>query len=145
MTVPVGEDGAFSTPLELSTGNWAVAITATSKDQRSTTQTRNVTIAFKGVNLVVAIKGSGSRAWLKVWVDGKVSPVTGDVGKVFNAGKVLTFTARDSDRGPDGRIERDVLHAERGLAGAPLGQEQPGDVAVPATGRPEEDQPSLSR
>ena len=96
VTVPVGEDGAFSTPLELSTGNWAVAITATSKDQRSTTQTRNVTIAFKGVNLVVAIKGSGSRAWLKVWVDGKVSPVTGDVGKVFNAGKVLTFTARDS-------------------------------------------------
>jgi len=93
VTVQVGEDGSFTTPLELSTGNWSVAITATSKDQRSTTQTRNVVIAFKGVNLVVAIKGSGSRAWLKVWVDGKVSPVTGDVGKVFNSGKVLTFTA----------------------------------------------------
>ena len=37
-----------------------------------------------------------SRAWVKVWVDGKVSKVTGSAGKVFNPGKVLTFTAKRS-------------------------------------------------
>ena len=36
------------------------------------------------------------RAWLKVWVDGKVTKLTGSAGKVFSPGKVLTFTARRS-------------------------------------------------
>ena len=38
----------------------------------------------------------GSKAWLKVWVDGKVSPVTGTAGNIYGPGKVLTFTAKDS-------------------------------------------------
>ena len=94
VTVKVGEDGAFSTPLELTSAKWAVTVTATSTEGKSTSLTRNVTVAFKGVNVVVSIKSS--RAWLKVWVDGKVTDLTGAAGKVYAPGKVLTFTAKES-------------------------------------------------
>ncbi len=94
VTVKVGDDGAFSTPLELTAGKWAVTVTATSADGKSTSLTRNVTVAFKGVNVVVTIKGG--RAWLKVWVDGQVSDQTTAAGRVYGPGKVLTFTAKDS-------------------------------------------------
>jgi cytoskeletal protein RodZ len=94
VTVDVGEDGSFDTPLDLSAGRWAIVVTATSQEGKSTTLTRNVSIAYKGVNLVVTIKGG--TAWLKVWVDGKISRVTGAAGAVFNPGKVLTFTADKS-------------------------------------------------
>src|SRR5829696_2036640 len=90
--VDIGETGAFQAPLDLSTGKWQVTVTATSAEGKSTTLTRDIAISYKGVNLVVEVKGS--RAWLKVWVDGKVSKVTGSAGKVFNPGKVLTFTGR---------------------------------------------------
>ena len=90
--VDVGSDGAFETPLDLSTGNWQLSVTATSPEGKATTVTRDVAIRYKGVTLVVEIRNA--RAWLKVWVDGKVSKVTGSAGKVFSPGKVLTFTAK---------------------------------------------------
>jgi cytoskeletal protein RodZ len=91
VTVDVAADGSFETPLNLSAGSWQIIVTATSSDGKSTTLTRNVSIRYQGVNLVVTIKGS--RAWLKVWVDGKISNVTGAAGTVYDPGKVLTFTA----------------------------------------------------
>ncbi len=94
VTVEVGEDGSFDTPLDLSEGTWLIVVTATSQEGKATTLTRNVSIVYKGVNLVVSVKGG--TAWLKVWVDGKVSKVTGAAGTVFSPGKVLTFTAKDS-------------------------------------------------
>ena len=48
---------------------------------------------YKGVNLVVTAKGG--RAWIKVWVDGKIDPATGAAGKVLAQGSRLTFTGRD--------------------------------------------------
>ena len=36
------------------------------------------------------------RAWLKVWVDGVLVPSIGAAGKVFDDGKVLTFTGDQS-------------------------------------------------
>jgi cytoskeletal protein RodZ len=93
-TVDVGADGSFDTPLDLSEGKWQIVVTATSAEGKATTLTRNVSIVYKGVNLVVSVKGS--TAWLKVWVDGKLSKVTGAAGTVYSPGKVLTFTARDS-------------------------------------------------
>lgn len=92
--VQVGADGTFDAPLDLSAGKWQIVVTATSSEGRAVTLTRNVAIIYKGVNLVVTIKNS--TAWLKVWVDGKVSNATGAAGQVYNPGKVLTFTARDS-------------------------------------------------
>jgi cytoskeletal protein RodZ len=92
-TVEVGSDGAFDSPLELSAGSWQLVVTATSAAGKAVTLTRNVAIVYRGVNLVVSIRGS--TAWLKVWVDGKVSKVTGAAGTVYDPGKVLTFTARD--------------------------------------------------
>ncbi len=94
ITVDVGTDGAFDSPLELSAGSWQVVVTATSQEGKAVTLTRNVAIVYKGVNLVVTVKNS--TAWLKVWVDGKVSKVTGAAGTVYDPGQVLTFTARDS-------------------------------------------------
>jgi hypothetical protein len=94
VTVVPGADGSFDTPLDLSEGRWQIVVTATSAEGKATTLTRNVTIVYKGVNLVVTVKGS--TAWLKVWVDGKVSKVTGAAGTVYSPGKVLTFTATES-------------------------------------------------
>jgi cytoskeletal protein RodZ len=96
VTATMGQDGSFTTPLELTTGRWSVVVTATSSEGKASIVTREVAIESNGVNLVVAIKGSGARAWLKIWVDGKVSPLTGDLGNVFDSGKVLTFTAKES-------------------------------------------------
>jgi hypothetical protein len=93
-TVELGEEGTFSIPVELTQGRWTIMVTATSREQKTTTVNRAVTVQFKGVNLVVAIRNG--RAWLKVWVDGKVSDVTGAGGRVYRDGKVLTFTAKKS-------------------------------------------------
>jgi cytoskeletal protein RodZ len=94
VTVEVGEDGTFSAPLELTAGKWAITVTASSPEGKTTSLTRAVTVAFKGVNLVVSI--DGGRAWLKVWVDGKLDPKTGPAGKVLADGKTLTFTGKES-------------------------------------------------
>jgi cytoskeletal protein RodZ len=92
VTVEPADDGTFSVPFELSQGRWNIAVTATSGEQKSTTVSRAVIVQFRGVNLVVAIKNG--RAWLKVWIDGKVSKVTGTAGRVYGDGKVLTFNAK---------------------------------------------------
>ena len=55
-------------------------------------QTRTITVAYEGVNLVVTIRGGP--AWVKVWVDGKV--VGEQSGQVYRDGKVLTFTGKTS-------------------------------------------------
>ena len=89
----VADDGTFQAPLELSAGRWTIVVTATSAEGKATSLQRAVTIQFKGVNMIIAIKAS--RAWLKVWVDGKVSEVTGDVGRVYAPGKQLTFTGEE--------------------------------------------------
>ena len=94
VTGAVASDGSFETPLDLSTGNWQVIVTATSAEGKAVTLTRNVSIQYQGVNLVVTVKGS--RAWLKVWVDGKVSKVTGTAGTIYAPGKVLTFKGKES-------------------------------------------------
>ena len=94
VTVPVGEDGTFTTPFELTTGRWAITVTASSPEGKTTSLTRAVTVAFKGVNLVVSI--DGGRAWIKVWVDGKLHPDIGAAGRVYSDGKNLTFNAKES-------------------------------------------------
>ncbi len=93
-TVTVGDDGAFSASYELTAGKWAITVTASSPEGKTTAITRNVTVAFKGVNVVVEIKSG--RAWLKVWVDGQVSEETTAAGRVYAPGKVLTFRAKES-------------------------------------------------
>ena len=78
--------------------------------------TRNVTIVYSGVNLVVEVKGS--TAWLKVWVDGKVSKVTGAAGQVYNPGKTLTFTATSRSRsGPASPARRSSRSTARTSGG----------------------------
>jgi cytoskeletal protein RodZ len=93
-TLNVADDGTFGTGVELTTGRWTITVTAASAQNKTTTLTRQVTVQFKGVNLVIAVEGGP--AWIKVWVDGKVDDTTGQAGKTFAAGKTLTFTAESS-------------------------------------------------
>ena len=94
VTVTVAEDGTYTTPFELTTGRWAITVTASSPEGKTTSLTRNVTVDFKGVNLVVSI--DGGRAWIKVWVDGKIDPKVGAAGRVYSNGKQLTFNGKES-------------------------------------------------
>ena len=94
--MPVAEDGSYSAPFELTAGKWALKVTASGQGTKAVALTRNVTVAYKGVTVAVTVKGG--RAWLKVWVDGKVSTVTGAAGKVYSAGKILTFTGATTSR-----------------------------------------------
>jgi hypothetical protein len=93
VTVTVAQDGSFSTPFELTTGRWAITVTA-SNEVKTNSLTRNVVVVFKGVNLVVNI--DGGKAWIKVWVDGKIAENVGAAGKVYSDGKTLTFTGKES-------------------------------------------------
>jgi hypothetical protein len=94
VTVDVNADGSFDAPLDLSTGKWRIVVTATSAEGKAVSLVRNVAIVYRGVNLVVQIKGSS--AWLKVWVDGKIWKTTGAAGQVYNPGKVLTINAKNT-------------------------------------------------
>ncbi|MEA2168508.1 MAG: cytoskeleton protein RodZ [Solirubrobacteraceae bacterium] len=93
-TMPVAADGSFNAGVELTAGKWTITVTASSAQNKTTTLTRNVTVQFKGVNLVISI--DGGPAWIKVWVDGQVDPSTGQAGKIFASGRTLTFTALNS-------------------------------------------------
>jgi hypothetical protein len=98
LTLPVADNGAWSTgdtPLQLTTGRWAITVTASNaQGTTSSSQTRHVTVAYKGVNLVLTIKGGS--AWVKVWVDGALDPTIGRAGKTLRDGAVLTFTGQTS-------------------------------------------------
>lgn len=96
ITVPVGDDGTWNTganPLQLTTGRWTITVTA-SNATKTATQTRHVAVAYKGVNLVVTIKGGA--AWIKVWVDGEIAPSVGRAGRTLRDGTVLTFSGSQS-------------------------------------------------
>lgn len=96
ITVPVGDDGTWNTggnPLQLTTGRWTITVTA-SNETKSASLTRHVAVAYKGVNLVVTIKGGS--AWIRVWVDGKIAPSVGGAGRTYRDGQVLTFNGVDS-------------------------------------------------
>jgi hypothetical protein len=90
-TIDVADDGTFVfPPLELTTGRWAITVTATSEQDKTASLTRNITVAYSGVNLVVTIRGGP--AWIKVWVDGDlVGPLS---GRVLTPGKTLTFNGK---------------------------------------------------
>jgi cytoskeletal protein RodZ len=89
--IVVAEDGAFSDAYQLAPGRWTVTITATSVQNKKTTEKRTITVAFTGVNLRVEIRDTA--AWIKVWVDGQIAPGY-ESGAVLPAGRSAEFTAR---------------------------------------------------
>jgi cytoskeletal protein RodZ len=94
VTVDVRDDGSFSSPLELTAGKWSITVTASSAEGKTASLSRAVTVAYKGVNLVINIKGG--RAWVKVWVDGVIDPKLGAGGVVEGDGTTLTYTAQQT-------------------------------------------------
>lgn len=93
-TIAIADDGTFSAPFELTAGRWSITVTASSAASKAVSISRTVTVQYKGVNLVVSIKGG--KAWLKAWVDGQVDPGLGTAGKVVGDGKTLTFSGTSS-------------------------------------------------
>jgi Uncharacterized protein conserved in bacteria len=92
-TVDVADDGSFSLPpLELTAGRWAITVTATSAEGKTASLTRNISVAYSGVNLVVSIKGGP--AWIKVWIDGKLAGAQS--GNVYQSGRTITFSGTTS-------------------------------------------------
>jgi cytoskeletal protein RodZ len=92
-TVDVAADGTFALPpLELTAGRWAITVIATSAEGKTASLTRQVTVAYSGVNLVVSIKGGP--AWIKVWIDGKLQG--GGGGTVYQSGRTLTYSGETS-------------------------------------------------
>ena len=87
--VELAADGTFSTAVDLTEGRWSITVTATGDQGKSTTLTRAVTVVYQGISVVLEIRQE--RTWIKVWVDGVVSPDTGAGGIVLSAGKTLTF------------------------------------------------------
>jgi cytoskeletal protein RodZ len=87
-------DGTYSVPVELTAGRWAITVTASSSDGKTVSITRNVSVSYKGVNLVVSVQGG--TAWIKAWVDGQVSDVTTAAGRTYNDGRVITLSGTSS-------------------------------------------------
>lgn len=87
-------DGSYSVPVELTAGTWAITVTAASADGKTVAITRKVAVNYKGVNVVISIQGGA--AWIKAWVDGQVSDVTGPAGRTYNDGRVLTLSGTTS-------------------------------------------------
>jgi hypothetical protein len=94
VTTDVSAEGAFTTPLELTQGRWQLEVTALSEEGKTTSLRRNVTVAFEGVNLVIAIDGGA--AWLKVWVDDQIAESVGAAGRTYRDGQTITFSGRRS-------------------------------------------------
>ncbi len=93
-SVAPGDDGSYSVPVELTAGRWAITVTAASADGKTVSITRNVSVSYKGVNVVVSIQGG--TAWIKAWVDGRVSDVTTAAGRTYNDGRVITLSGETS-------------------------------------------------
>jgi cytoskeletal protein RodZ len=94
VAVPVADDGAFSTPFDLTTGRWRLTVTASSAEGKTVALARDVTVGYRGVNLVVTIRGG--TAWIKVWIDGAIDPSVGQAGQTVRGPRTLTFTAQRS-------------------------------------------------
>ena len=87
--VDLADDGTFATSIDLREGRWTVTVTAEGEDGKSTTLTRDVTVVYEGISVVIEIRTE--RTWLRVSVDGVVSAETGAGGKVYAAGQTVTF------------------------------------------------------
>lgn len=88
-SLELADDGKFSTAVDLTEGRWTITVTAAGEEGKKTALTRDVSVAYQGIRVVIEIRNS--RTWLKVWVDGVVSNETGAGGRVYDNGKTLTF------------------------------------------------------
>jgi cytoskeletal protein RodZ len=93
-TISVAQDGSFSDSYQLSPGHWQLTVSASGAQGKTTTESRTVTVAFTGVDLIVQIQGG--KAWLKVWVDGAIDPTIGSGGQVERDGTTLEFSGKQS-------------------------------------------------
>jgi hypothetical protein len=125
VTVKVNDDGTFASPVELTSGRWSITVTATSPQGKSAALSRTVTVAYKGVTLVILIKGQAT--WLKVWVDGVVDPTLTASGKTMPAASTLTYTGQKSIEVRSGS-SGNVSYTLNGTSIASLGK-----VGVPET------------
>ena len=90
----IQEDGSFAAPLALTTGRWALTVTASSTEGKTTSLSREVTVAYEGVTLTIDI--TGGRAWLMIWVDGTPYEQTQCRTDVCSDGETVSVIGRQS-------------------------------------------------
>ena len=90
--ISVGPNGAFSDSYQLPAGKWLLTITAAGSQRETTTEHRAVTVAFTGIDVVVAVKGAPT--WIKAWVDGRLDPTLGSGGLLVQPGKTVELTGQ---------------------------------------------------
>ena len=122
--ITVSREGAFADSYQLAPGEWALTISATNAQEKTTAEKRRVSVAFTGVHLIVDARRSS--AWLKVWVDGRVAPGY-EAGQILAPGRSIEFSGRSSIEVRTGRPSATYFT----LNGAPLGALGPG--ATPGT------------
>jgi cytoskeletal protein RodZ len=135
-SVKLAEDGGFATAVDLTEGRWTITVTAAGEEGKSTTLTRSVTVVYQGISVVVEVKVA--RTWLKVWVDGVVSPVTGAGGKVFAAGKTLTFRGERTVEIRTGKMNTTFVTVNGTSYGALGNTANPGTFTLEPGKRPRE-------
>ena len=116
--VELADDGTFSTSIDLTEGRWTLTVTAAGEEGKSTTLTRDVAVIYQGISVVVEVRGQ--RTWLRVSVDGVVSPETGAGGKVYAAGKTITFRGESVIELRTGKMSTTYVTVN-GTAYGPLG------------------------
>ena len=117
-TVKLADDGTFATSIDLTEGRWTVTVTAAGEEGKSTTLTRDVTVVYQGISVVIEIRDQ--RTWLRISVDGVVSPQTGAGGKVYAAGKTITFRGENVVELRTGKMSTTFVTVN-GTAYGPLG------------------------
>ena len=117
-TVKLADDGTFATSIDLTEGRWTVTVTAAGEEGKSTTLTRDVTVVYQGISVVIEIRDQ--RTWLRISVDGVVSPQTGAGGKVYAAGKTITFRGENVVELRTGKMSTTSVTVN-GTAYGPLG------------------------
>jgi cytoskeletal protein RodZ len=92
--IAVEQDGSFAGSYALAPGRWTMTIRAVGDEEKTTTETRSITVSYTGVSLVVDIKGP--KVKIRVWRDGKLDPEFGEEGQTLPAGTTLELTAKKS-------------------------------------------------
>ena len=136
VTVEVGEDGTFSTPLQLD--DRPLVDHRDRRRRREQDRLDHPRCRRRLQGRESRRRGQG-RPGLAEGLGRRQARTPDWAGVTAKKGKVITFTGELLDRGPDRLVRRDVLHAQRPVDRCAREARHARDVAVPAARRAGED------
>jgi cytoskeletal protein RodZ len=122
-TLPAQPDGKVQSDLLLPEGSWRLSLQVSSASGTISEVLRDVEVVFAGVT--VALTGSDTGTWVRVWIDGAVDPITGPSGITLAKGESRTIRGLNlvevrfgNPRGALVALNGRML-GERGFSGVP--------------------------